>query len=165
MKYIYSFLFLLCFSGVAQAEQWICVATGATGFIYKNDSKRWESTDFSIADIKLLIHDLDPDSTISKSMLATRGVTKIGKDSPTFFCSSEAKSAEGLTGEFNERGVIFCKSFTGNLVFNRKNLRFISYSTGDYVDIDPESENPFIPRADELSDLQPLIIIGKCSKL
>jgi len=133
-------IFFLLFTGVAVAEQYLCVAEHSTGFSYDKATKEWKNTNFKTSTNYLV-------SKADGTKYAWQ-VTEIGKTRPSFRCESD----------FDEYGYLSCSGIGGDLNFNKKNGRFLhSYLIGYYIVL-PEVNK----LTDEGSDT-PFIEIGKCS--
>jgi hypothetical protein len=127
-NYLYVFLIILSSFAYAQ-DAYLCLPKNATGFSYLQNSKSWEISTFNVSDNKYLL----------KNKSGKWFWDKFGRDFPN------------SCNEFNQR--ITCNLFVGEVIFDKKTLRYIrTYVTG-YVDGVTNNDNT------------PLIEIGTCSPL
>jgi len=127
---------------VSLADQWLCVADQATGFLYNESSKKWKQTEFTVDDSKYIVAPNKGNKDYKYS------VTKIGAKGP------EAQCELG----FNDFGFLFC-SMDSQFKMNKDNGRFIRIYDHGYFNVLPDVNSI----TDENSST-PLIEIGKCSK-
>ena len=131
-------LVLFMLPGVSLADQWLCVADQATGFLYNESSKKWERTGFTVDDSKYIV-------APSKYKSDKYDVTPLGEKYASAYC----------VNEFSAEGDLYCKgeSASGHIwsVFNMNHIkgRFVMSSTHGYFSGGKDT---------------PSIKIGKCSK-
>ena len=129
-------IFFLLFTGVAVAEQYLCIAEHSVGFSYDKVKKEWENTNFK-AYRKYVISERDGTKYAFQ-------VTTVGEDIALIFCESD----------FDQDSYLSCTGL-GDSRFNKNNGRYLYSFPYGYYDVLP-------PRMDGGSDT-PLIEIGKCS--
>ena len=141
---ILSVLAVLALSINVSAEQYLCIADGATGFKYDETKKTWNEASFKIQDAKYVIS--SPDNAAATHAYR---VMKLGESTPTATCEQD----------FNDPGYLFCSGQLGtaDFRFNRKNGRYLLSFFHGYYSVLPESKTP-----EAMSDT-PFIEIGKCS--
>lgn len=112
MKRIITGLLLFCIAGFASAQQsYLCVADKAIGFSYDTQSKSWVHTRFKVEGEKHLI----------KKTFSGWSWVKFGQEL-------------GLPcDEMNKHGYQSCLTWTGNVRFNSKHLRYLETKEGSYV--------------------------------
>ena len=128
-------------TGVAVAEQYLCIAEHSAGFSYDKVTKEWKNSTFKVSS-KYLISKADGTKNAWH-------ITEIGETFPLFRCESD----------FDEYGYLDCSdSVNSKFYFNKNNGRYLaSYPLGYYIVL--PGLNKF---TDETSDT-PNLEIGKCS--
>jgi len=129
MKKILYFLVTILNSVVYAQDAYLCLPKSATGFSYVQNSSSWEITTFNISDNKYLLKN------------------KSGKWSWDKFGSNFPKSCIDL----NQK--IMCNLLVGEVIFDKKTLRYLRTYIPGYVDGIANNDNT------------PLIEIGTCSSL
>ena len=128
-------LFLL--PGASFADQYLCVADLATGFIYDKGSKQWVITKFNTDDSKFVVA---PSQEGEQFMYS---VSRIGSDYFLFSCENG----------FSTGGYLQCSTGGGTFEMNGIHGRYTRTSSWgyftEYLGVDIGS---------------PLVEIGKCSK-
>jgi len=127
-KLITIFLFAIC--SVAQAQDtYLCIPKSATGYSYEKVTNNWEMSSFNVGNEKYLL----------KKKSNTWSWEKFGESNSFSSCK-----------EMNSR--ITC-SLVGDVIFDKKTLRYLRTYIAGYVDGVNNNNNT------------PLIEIGTCSPL
>lgn len=116
----------------AFAQDYLCIPTGASGFTFNSVSKKWENTFFRLGDEKNILKKVAN-----------------GYQWRDFGRSTGPLCSDG----FNEYGYLHCNVYFGNLVINKKTLRYVETYMSGYTDGVDKNENT------------PNIKIGTCSPL
>ena len=125
-------------TGVALAEQYLCVVDKAVGFSYDKVTKEWNNTNFN-ANSKYLIS--EGDGSLKDAVWQ---ITEVGNSFPSIGCKRD----------FNDYGILLCSDLISDFRFNKRNGRFLhTYPIGYYN---------VLPGEDEGTDT-PSLEIGKCS--
>ncbi|WP_303293442.1 hypothetical protein [Marinobacter sp. ST-43] len=135
------FLILLVVT-VARAEenQFFCVAEEVVGFAY-SPTKGWHGSNFDSGDKKFVIRKLQKDELGFSEDKVMYGFFELGADSTLDLC------------EIQHGGLISCRSFMGEAIFEPGSGRFIrTYTFGYWLGGNEESDTPYIMR-------------GRCSKI
>ncbi len=105
------------------AQDYLCIPSSAAGFAYNASSKKWERSFFKIDNEK-----------------------KILKKTQNGYEWRDFGSSSGSTcPDFNQFNYLHCKIFLGDLVLNRKTLRFIeTYMSGYHDGVENNSNTPLM---------------------
>lgn len=103
----------LCATTNLLAQDYLCIATSAAGFVSNPTTKKWERAFFKIEDEKNVL-----------------------KKGPNGYEWRDFGKSSGLLceGTFNENGYLRCNVFYGSVIFNKKTLRYLETYTSGYVD-------------------------------
>ena len=123
-------LLVLFVTPIASAQNsYLCISDKNTGFTFNPTSKSWVQTNFSE----------------SKYILT--------KSSNGWEWKDFGSTLGWECGAFNDSGRINCSNYSGSVLFNKTNLRFLSTYILGYIDGADSQNNT------------PAITIGKCSPL
>jgi len=143
--YLIAMFFILCGSGVADAEQYLCITDYSTGFSYSDNSKSWGPTSFKTADYNYIISgakEKSRDLVVQKN--SKYKVTQVGKNYSECSCKEN----------FNEYGILSCNCLGGKFIFNKDNGRFLKTYLIGYT---------YIEKGQDENSNTPYMSIGKCS--
>ena len=123
-----------------QPDSFLCMADKSTGFKYDEHLKIWDHARFR-SDIKYII-------SLSPNREFNFVISEVGTKRLRGFCKKG----------FNEYGMLFCATLTGEFRFNRNNGRFLLTELAGYYSVGAEGMHEI----DETSDT-PLLQIGTCA--
>lgn len=132
---------------VAAAESWLCIADQSTGFKFNGLTKRWESANFNVKDVRYIVKETPGSSSAWE-------VRQFGDQGllPDAWCSKT----------FNDAGFLHCTGLGGSFTLNRNTGRFQNYFQGSFLSFNPNSTNALF-RTD--GGDTPFIELGKCSTI
>ena len=123
-------LLILFITPIANAQNsYLCISDKSTGFTFNSNSKSWTQTTFN--DTKYLLT----------------------KSNNGWEWKDFGSTFGWECGAFTDAGLINCSNYSGSVLFNKTNLRFLKTYILGYVDGTDNQNNT------------PAIVIGKCSPL
>ena len=124
-------VFVMVISSFVYAQDtYLCIPSSATGFSFTQKTNRWEETSFNIKEKKFLLK----------------------KKTGQWQWSNFGETAEYMCKESGQTS-INCNEFFGEVIFNKKTLRFLKTYLPGYVDgVESNADTPHM-------------MIGKCSPL
>lgn len=139
----------LAFSQSSYSDSYLCEAERASGFVYNQENKMWQSSKFSIENRKYLVSRTDADDIFIKALKYDYEVKEVKSQQPIIHCK-----ALKLIDSNEETGLITCRGPLGeSFNFDKRNGRYIRSQPTGYVTMKTGSD----------SASGPYMEIGNCS--
>ena len=139
------------------ADSYLCEAERASGFVYDQDSKTWETSGFSIEDRKYLVTRTDQDDIFIRALKYDYEIKKADSQHPIIQC----KAVKYIDSN-EETGLIACRGpFGASFNIDKRNGRYIRSQPTGYVTMKINSNSN--SSTDMGTANGPYMEIGNCS--
>ena len=139
----------LVFSQSLYADSYLCEAERVSGFIYDQDNKTWQASEFSVENRKYLVSRTDGNNIFVKALKYDYEIKKINSQQPIIHCK-----ALRFTDSNEETGQISCRGSSGaSFNFDKRTGRYIRSQPTGYVTMKTSSN----------TGNGPYLEIGNCS--
>ena len=142
-------ILVFVFAQSSYADSYLCEAERASGFVYDQENKIWQSSGFSIENRKYLVSRTDANDIFIKALKYDYEIKEVNSQQPIIHCK-----ALKLTDSNEETGLVTCRGPLGeSFNFDKRSGRYIRSQPNGYVTMKTSSD----------TESGPYMEIGNCS--
>jgi len=142
-------ILVMVFSQSSYADSYLCEAERASGFVYDQENKVWQSSRFSIENRKYLVSRTDANDIFIQALKYDYEIKEVNSQQPIIHCK-----ARKLTDSNEETGLVTCRGPLGeSFNFDKRSGRYIRSQPTGYVTVKTSSD----------TESGPYMEIGNCS--